>query len=103
MDRRMLDLPRELTVLSQTGLTLVVINGHGHNPVRATGILLAHIDHICHHTRRNKPQIWDLSVAQKEHRKPGEYLSRMAQIRRCTVQSIMDAHKLPPDALKVRR
>ena len=34
-DDAMLSLPKEMTVLSQTGLTLVVAKGEGHNPIRA--------------------------------------------------------------------
>jgi hypothetical protein len=32
-DDTMLSLPREMTVLDQTGLTLVVAKGEGHNPI----------------------------------------------------------------------
>jgi hypothetical protein len=46
----MLSLAKEMTVLSQTGLTLVVAKGQGHNPIRAVG-LLCHLAHICHHTQ----------------------------------------------------
>jgi hypothetical protein len=59
-DRRLPVLPKEMVVLRQTHLTLVVANGLGDNPIRATGVLLAHIDHICHHTCRDRSQIWDL-------------------------------------------
>jgi hypothetical protein len=49
----------------QTGLTLVVAKGEGHNPIRAVGTLLCHLSHICHHTRHGTAQIWTLRVAQK--------------------------------------
>jgi hypothetical protein len=49
-DDAMLSLAKEMTVLSQTGLTLVVAKGEGHNPIRAVGALLCHLPHICHHT-----------------------------------------------------
>jgi len=53
-DENMLSLAKEMTVLSQTRLTLVVARGEGHNPIRAVGALLCHIPHICHHTPRTK-------------------------------------------------
>ncbi|HEY2736612.1 MAG TPA: hypothetical protein VGI70_21580, partial [Polyangiales bacterium] len=49
-DDAMLSLAKEMTVLSQTGLSLVVAKGQGHNPIRAVGVLLCHLAHICHHT-----------------------------------------------------
>jgi hypothetical protein len=64
-DEAILSLPKEMTVLSQTHLSLVVVKGEGHSPVRATGVLLCHLAHICHHTTREHAQIWRLRVAQK--------------------------------------
>jgi hypothetical protein len=42
-DAKMLSLPRELAVLSQTRLTLVVAEAVGHDPIKATGLVLAHL------------------------------------------------------------
>jgi hypothetical protein len=64
-DDAMLSLAKEMTVLSQTGLTLVVAKGEGHNPIRAVGTLLCHLSYVCHHTVPGTAQIWRLRVAQK--------------------------------------
>ena len=43
-DRNMLSLPKELSVLCQTKLTLVVAKAAGQDPIKATGLLLAHLE-----------------------------------------------------------
>ncbi len=50
-DASMLSLPRVLAVLCQTKLTLVVAVAAGHDPIKATGLVFAHISNICERTR----------------------------------------------------
>ena len=59
-DSAMIRLPKELAVLIQTGLTLVVTEGVGHDSIQATGLLLIHLPHIAHQTRKGTPQLWRL-------------------------------------------
>lgn len=49
-DSSMLSQARELAALLQTKLTLVVAAESGHNPVRASGLLFAHLELICQRT-----------------------------------------------------
>ena len=56
-DSSMLSLPKELSLLCQTKLTLVIAERSGHDPIRATGLLLAHIDGICRRSRPDKAQV----------------------------------------------
>lgn len=49
-DSSILFQPLELSVLIQTRLTLVVALEVGHNPVKATGLLFAHLAGICKRT-----------------------------------------------------
>jgi hypothetical protein len=100
MDRRMLSLAPELNALIQTGLTLVVVHGQGHNPIRATGLVLTHIDHICGQTRPGRGQVWDLSAAQRDHKRPLEYLEKLARMHNTTAQELMRHHQLPPGYLR---
>jgi hypothetical protein len=68
-DEAMLSLAKEMTVLDQTGLTLVVAKGQGHNAIRATGVLPspAYLPSDCSEQRA------DLAVYDqtKGRRKPG--------------------------------
>lgn len=99
-DHRMLALAKEMTVLSQTQLTLVVVKGQGHNPVRAAGLLLAHLDHICHHTNPEVPQVWRLSVAQKSPDAPLLWLERIAASQKTTVSELLAQNKVPASELR---
>lgn len=93
-DDSMLNLEREICFLLQTKLTLVVARGQGHNPVRATGIVLAHIENICHQTKRDVAQIWDLSVVQKPWSKPWESLRKIAERRGTTPDKLFQANRI---------
>jgi len=99
-DEAMLSLPKEMTVLSQTGLTLVIARGEGHNPIRAVGTVLCHLPHICHHTKVGVPQIWNLRVAQKNHEEVGEYLARIAEKNKVSVTGLVASHRVPTADLK---
>lgn len=99
-DDAMLSLPKEMTVLAQTGLTLVVARGEGHNPIRAVGALLCHLPHICHHTKPGVAQIWNLRVSQKNHDDVGEFLEKIAAKNKVSVASLVAANRISPADLR---
>ena len=80
-DDSMLNLPRELAVIMQTQLTLVVAAGAGHDPVKATGLMFAQIGGICARTSRDKPQIWHLKTTSRDAKDPWGYFQRAAEHR----------------------
>ena len=88
-DDSMLNDPRAMATLKRTGLTLVIAHGQGHNPVRATGLLLFHLDHICVHTVRHRPQIWILRASQKDPEPPDKHLEKIAQREKTTVDELL--------------
>jgi hypothetical protein len=102
-DENMLSLPKEMTVLSQTGLTLVVAKGEGHNPIRAIGTLLCHLSHICHHTTPGTAQVWKLRVTQKNAEPASDYLDAIAKKMKTTVARIHAENKLASADLQRRR
>lgn len=77
-DGRMLGQARELAVLHQTGLSLVVAEGAGHDPVKATGLVLTHITHIAGQIARNRSQIWSLGSHAPRAKGPRDYLGVIA-------------------------
>lgn len=78
-DSSMLQLPKELTVLIQTGLTLVVTERVGHDSIQATGLLLMHLPHIAHQSRKATPQLWRLRPPpRKNHEDPWDRLREVA-------------------------
>jgi hypothetical protein len=76
----MLSLPRELAVLMQTKLSLVVAEEAGHDPLRATGLLLLHLPGICRDSTTTKPQVWRLRApGRRPVIDPWEELERVAE------------------------
>jgi hypothetical protein len=101
-DDAMLSLAKEMTVLAQTRLTLVVAKGEGHNPIRAIGVLLCHLSFICAHTTRKHAQIWRLSVKQKKAEDPSDYLDDIAAKAKTTAKALFEQHKLSPRELRAK-
>jgi hypothetical protein len=99
-DDAMLSLAKEMTILSQTRLSLVVAKGEGHNPIRAVGALLCHLPHICHHTTPEHAQIWTLRVSQKSHEEVEAYLDKIAQKGSTTVAKIVAENRVPNSQLR---
>lgn len=77
-DSRMLNLPREMAVLRQTNLTLVVAQASGHDPIKATGLLLTHLGWISRQTTNAEPQVWVLDARNRPGRDPWEFIERIA-------------------------
>jgi hypothetical protein len=92
-------LPRELAVLCQTKLTLVIAAGAGHDPVMATGLVLAHISNICNRTRDDRPQIWSLRTVGREADDPWEHIRKLANRRGVSASALYGEHKLTPEQL----
>lgn len=77
-DARMLSLPKELLVIERTKLKVIAIEATGHQPVAATGILLAHLDRLRAQVDPKRAQVWRLSVKLGPSETPGECLNRAA-------------------------
>jgi hypothetical protein len=77
-DARILDLPTELAVLEYTRLTLVAPQSVGHDPVRSTGLVLAHIVNISNQTTRAKPQVWRLHGRTPTADDPDRFMAKHA-------------------------
>jgi hypothetical protein len=80
-DASMVNLPRELSVLCQTKLTLVVAMAAGHDPIKATGLVLAHISNVGQRTRPDRAQVWRLRTQAREAEDPWTHLDRAARRR----------------------
>ncbi len=77
-DHDMLSLPKELSVLCQSRLSLVIAVAAGHDPIKATGLVLAHINGICSQTRPEAPQIWRLRTMAKPPEDPWAFITKIA-------------------------
>ena len=98
-DSSILFQPLELTVLIQTRLTLVVALEAGHNPVKATGLLFAHLAGICKRTEPDEPQLWRLQARTQAHTPPREQLKTVAEHQNTDASSLFAANRLDEQQL----
>lgn len=107
-DRRMLGQARELAVLQQTGISLVVAEGSGHDPVKAAGLVLTHIGQISSQLTPGKSQIWSLASQGPRPQRPVDYVGKLAaKLGRSTAETLREAEidneMLSRDPLTQRR
>ena len=93
-DASMLNQPRELGVLIQTKLTLVVVRAAGHNPVKASGLLFAYLPRVCKMTRPDRPQIWALAAGNVMPSDPSAALVRVAEHQNVDPDALLAEHRL---------
>jgi hypothetical protein len=93
-DSRMLRLPREMAVLRQTNLTLVVAQSAGDDPIRATGLLFTHLSWICRATTDAEPQVWVLKAKTGRGLDPMTFLAKIADHQNRDVDRIWDEERL---------
>jgi hypothetical protein len=91
-DDSMLNDARSMTILEKTRLTLVIAQGQGHNPIRATGLVFCHLDHICTHTHPGRPQIWTLRTTQRNADDARLYLGKIAKREKTSVEELLAKH-----------
>lgn len=78
-DNSMLLQERELATLIQTKLTLVVADAAGDDPLKATGLVLAHLPWIAKQRHRHQAQVWLLRTHAKPAEDPWDRLRRIAE------------------------
>ena len=98
-DSSMLGLPKELAVICQTKLTLVVAIGAGHDPIKATGLLLAHLGSIAQATDPDAAQIWTLRTVARRPEDPWDHLTRAAENQGIQARTLYHRERLSPVAL----
>ncbi|MCL2768545.1 MAG: nucleolar 14 family protein [Solirubrobacterales bacterium] len=98
-DANMLSLPRELSVLCQTHLSLVVAIAAGHDPIKATGLVLAHIGAICSRTRADTAQVWRLRTTAKQPEDPWQFITELAGRREEDATGLYRRERLAPAQL----
>lgn len=97
-DDRMLSLPEVLASIEQTRLTIVTCRRTGHDPLVATGLLLAHLGRIAGRHRPDRPQVWRLTAPE---RAPEDFGALIKEVEGRTGQRVGDYH-LSPEELRDR-
>lgn len=98
-DSSMLNRARELAVLCQTKLTLVVADEAGHDPVKATGLVFAHLGGICQRTDPGTAQIWVLRARSRPADSPWDHLTRVADHQNRDNNEVWEEARLTPEEL----
>jgi hypothetical protein len=76
-DDGMLDNPRVIAVVEQLRMTLVVCVEINHDPIAATGLLLAHLPRVAKRHHSNRAQIWRIRPTEQRPRKLSEFKARI--------------------------
>lgn len=95
LDHKMLSLPKEMVVLHQSRLSLVVFHDVLNDPFIATGLLMIHLPLI---VRQFQPQVAQLWVFRrpptKSSENPWQRITRLAARSRMSAESLYEQHRL---------
>jgi len=100
-DSGMVKQPRELATLMQTKLTLVVAESAGHDPLKATGLVFAHLPWIADRVDPASAQVWQLRANRKPAEAPWELLRHVADHQNRDLNDLYESAKLSADELIV--
>jgi hypothetical protein len=95
----MLNLPKELSVLKQINLVLVAVESAGHDPLKATGLLLAYLPSVIQKVDRARSQVFKLRTGPIHAEDPSGLLARVADHRNVGVDQLFLDNKLSPSEL----
>lgn len=98
-DARMLSQAKEVAVLQQTGLSLIVADGAGHDPVRATGLVLTHLPRLAVQIEPGKARVWSLSAHTPPAKTPRDLLGQIAARSKISQSELYAGMKLDDVAL----
>lgn len=69
---------REMAALHQTNLTLVVADAAGHDPVKATGLVLTYLPSIARDSDPKIGQLWNLRTRDRRPTRPWQAIESIA-------------------------
>jgi len=95
-DANMLKLEKEMCVLHQSQLALVVCEDDRRDPFVSTGLLMIHLPIIVNQLRPGTPQLWVLRrPPTRPPERPWDRIQRFADAKGVAAQHVFDEHKLP--------
>jgi len=100
-DAKMLKLEKEVSVLHQSRLALIVCDDDRSDPFVSTGMLMIHLPIILGQLRIGTPQLWVLKRPKTQPpERPWDRVQRFADAKGVAAQHLFDDHKLPLDLFK---
>jgi hypothetical protein len=95
LDANMLQLAKEMVVLHQTRLTLIVIEDTDNDPIAAWAVLLIHATQLAKQLSRRRPQLWRLRrPTHPRPTNPYDELTRLAERAGASESALMAQHRL---------
>ncbi len=91
-DAKLLNLPAEMLALHTTSLTLVITDGVGDQPIRATGLVMVHLETIASQMS-NKPRIWILRPSAIAAKRSWDYLNRIAKNSHTGIDALVEEER----------
>jgi len=76
-DYHMLDNPGVLKAMHDTGMSVIACKDVGHDPIRATGLLLYNLEHIANNFQRERAQPWLLKSQQSSPREFNKHVREL--------------------------
>ena len=98
-DSGMIKLPRELCVVLQTKFSLVVVEEAGHDPLIASGLVLAHLPQICGKWHPDKAQVFRLRTSSLRPKDPWDFLTKVSDHSNIGVNQLYKDNKLTDEEL----
>src|SRR5712692_5475116 len=92
-DTKLLNLPTEMLALHITALTLVITDGVGDQPIRATGLVMVHLETIVSQMSK-KPRIWILKPSPITAKRPWDCLNRIAHNRNVALDALVEEERV---------
>lgn len=80
-NHKMLDQPSEVAAMLKARIAIFVVEGLGHDPVRATGAVLLHLSAILKKVAPGKPQVFHTNPRAPHPVNPWEFMQRSARHR----------------------
>lgn len=99
LDSRMLNLAKEMAVLCQARLSMVVFEDVDNDPLVATGLLMVHLPYISRQIVRRKAQLW--IIRRHPTRSPlnpwNEGVARLADREGITAKELYERERIRPN------
>ncbi len=100
-NHRMKDEPMEVAAMLSTKLTVVLTQSMGHNPLRASGVILLELPTLHSRVRPGKPNLFVLSYQPRTPRDPWDDLTRVARHRGTTAPALWEEVRPTAEELAV--
>ena len=83
-----------LTAVLQCRLSVVVVQGQGHDPVAASGLLLAYVKHLAAQFDKEHAQIFKLRVGRPRASDPWDAMKTLAEREKISADALYKKHRV---------